>query len=94
MGKASRSKRLIESQGLREAQLGDFLNDNQMQACIDILNRPDIDDIAQTKELKRYLNQFKVDLEAKGILPDYLAYVLIANADALRQMAARRTGLN
>lgn len=71
----------------RQITLGELLNDAQMQAVIDILNRPNLDDLAITKLLKQYLGQFERQFAAVGVVPDYLAYVLLANKDALRQMA-------
>lgn len=71
----------------RTMQLGDILNPDQIQSVVNILNRTDIDDIQQTKLIKSYLSQFSRELQAIGVLPDYLAYVLIANAPMLRQMA-------
>jgi hypothetical protein len=40
-----------------------------VQAVVDIVNRPNLDDIAQTKLLKQYLAQFKIrqQLSAKGM---------------------------
>lgn len=80
---------LIENQqpGQRQVTLGDLLNDSQMQAVIDILNRPSLDDIAITKLLKQYLGQFAQQFAAVGVVPDYLAYVLLANKEQLRAMA-------
>jgi hypothetical protein len=82
---------LVENQppGGRQVTLGDLLNDSQMQAVVDILNRPNLDDIALTKLLKQYLGQYAQQFAAVGVVPDYLAYVLLANKDALRQMARR-----
>lgn len=71
----------------RTQQLGDILNSDQIQAVVDILCRTDIDDIGQTKLIKQYLAQFSQQLQAIGMVPDYLAYVLTANADNLRAMA-------
>lgn len=85
---------MIREAHLREAQLGDFFDDNQMQAIMDLLNRQDLDDLALTKALKAYLGRFRDDLLAKGLNSDYMAYWLLANADALRQMAANRNHLN
>lgn len=76
-----------EKQTQRHVSLGDVLNDSQMQAVIDILNRPNLDDIAITKLLKQYLGQFQQQLSAVGVVPDYLAYVLLANKEQLRAMA-------
>jgi hypothetical protein len=71
----------------RSATLGDLLNDSQMQAVIDILNRPNLDDIEITKLLKQYLGQFSQQFAVVGVVPDYLAYVLLANKKQLRSMA-------
>jgi hypothetical protein len=79
---------MIENSGQqRTVSLGDLLNDSQMQAVIDILNRPNLDDIAITKLLKQYLAQYAQQFAAVGIVPDYLAYVLLANKEQLRAMA-------
>jgi hypothetical protein len=78
---------LTENANWQQRSLGDFLNSDQIHAVIDILNRPNLDQIAQTKLIKQYLAKFATQLEAVGVLPDYLAYVLIANADKLRGMA-------
>lgn len=79
---------MIENSGQqRTVSLGDLLNDSQMQAVIDILNRPNLDDIAVTKLLKQYLAQYAQQFAAVGIVPDYLAYVLLANKEQLRAMA-------
>jgi hypothetical protein len=74
--------------GWKQTSLQDLLTKDQIQAVVDILNRPNLDDIAQTKLLKDYLRQYAQQLEAKGVLPDYLAYVLIHQADQIRFLAA------
>lgn len=79
---------LTESPGQRTITLQDLLTKDQLQAVVDILNRPNLDDIAQTRLLKDYLRQFDQQLQAKGVLPDYLAYLLLANAAQIRQMSA------
>jgi hypothetical protein len=85
------SDMLIENRppGHRTVTLGDILNDEQMQGVVDILNRPNLDDIAITKLLKQYLGkpEWANKFAAIGMVPDYLAYVLLANKDALRQMS-------
>src|SRR6478609_7253963 len=71
---------LIENQppGRRATTLSDLLNDSQIQAVIDILNRPNLDDIAVTKLLKQYLAQFSQQLSAVGADANYMAYFLLA----------------
>jgi hypothetical protein len=73
--------------GWKQTSLGDILNADQIQAVIDILNRPNLDDIAITKLLKQYLAKFSQQLNAVGVVPDYLAYVLLANKEQLKAMA-------
>lgn len=68
--------------------LRDILTKDQLHAVIDILNRTNLDEIKQTKLLKDYFRSFGPELEAKGVLPDYLAYVVIYHADMIRAMAA------
>lgn len=36
-----------------------------------------VDDMAMTKQLKELLNQHTAELETVGVVPDYLAYVLV-----------------
>lgn len=79
---------LTESPGGRTISIGEMLNDEQIQAVVDIMNRPGLDDLAVTKMLKSYLGQFNLQLSAIGVNPDYLAYLLLANAPALRQASA------
>ncbi len=74
---------------MRTVQLGDLLDDNQMQGVMAILNRRGLDNIALTKALKAYLAQFRDDLERKGIDDAYLAYLLTYMAPQLRAAAAR-----
>jgi anion-transporting ArsA/GET3 family ATPase len=79
---------LTESSDTKMTSLGDLLTKDQIQAVVDILNRTNIDEISQTKMIKDYLRQFDAQLQAKGVIPDYLAYVLIHQADQIRAMAA------
>jgi hypothetical protein len=79
---------LSESSDTKMTSLSALLTKDQIQAVVDILNRTNIDEIAQTKLLKEYLRTFDAQLQAKGVLPDYLAYVLIHQADQIRAMAA------
>jgi argininosuccinate lyase len=73
--------------GWQQKPLGDVLNRNQIQAVVDIFNRTDIDDIAQTKLVKQYLSQFRQQIEVAGYDVGFLAYALLANKAALQQMA-------
>jgi hypothetical protein len=79
---------LIEGQNILDF-LHSILNNSQVQAVVDIVNRQSLDDIARTKLLKQYLAQFKMQLEAKGLLPDYFAYLIMANEGAVKQMSAQ-----
>lgn len=79
---------LTESPDTKMTSLGDLLTKDQIQAVVDILNRTNIDEIAQTKMIKDYLRQFDAQLQAKGVIPDYLAYMLIHHADQIRAMSA------
>jgi regulator of replication initiation timing len=74
--------------GWQQKPLGDVLNRNQIQAVVDIFNRTDIDDIAQTKLVKQYLSQFTREINAAGYDVGFLAYALLANKAALQQMSA------
>ncbi len=57
--------------------LGELLTDEQGEHVCKLMLQHD-DEIELTRALKAYLNQFSAELEAKGVLPDYLAYVLLA----------------
>jgi hypothetical protein len=72
--------------------LAEFLTDAQGQAVVDILNRPNLDEIAQTKLLKQYLGQPQIrqQLSAKSMDHEYLAYMIMHQAENIRQ-AARAT---
>jgi hypothetical protein len=61
---------------MRTVQLGDLLDENQIKGVLEILNRQDQDDIATTAALKTYLQQFRAELERKGVDDAYLAYLL------------------
>lgn len=56
-------------------KLGDLLTSEQSARTTDILNGQG-DDSYKIKKLKQYFNTIKADLEAKGALPEYLAYVV------------------
>ena len=63
---------------MKIAKLSDLLTQEQMEEVCDIFNTSD-DDMDAVRKLKIYLNNLKEQLEAKGIVPDYLAYVLLAS---------------
>jgi hypothetical protein len=75
--------------GHRSMDLGDLLNPDQIQAVLDILNRPNLDDIAIAKLLKQYLAKFSQQLSAVGLEHTYLAYMILARKDQLRAMSAQ-----
>ena len=52
--------------------LPEMVNDQIMQ----ILNSG-VDGMAMTKELKPLLSRFTAELETVGVVPDYLAYMLV-----------------
>jgi hypothetical protein len=72
----------------RTTTLGDILSDEQIQGVVDILNRPNLDDIAVAKLLKQYLGNPKWadGFDVIGMVPEFVAYVIVANKDALRRM--------
>ncbi len=52
-------------------KLKDLLSEEQIKHCVDLLNTD------KTIELRKYLNDMKPILQAKGIYPDYLYYVML-----------------
>lgn len=75
----------VLTESTRSVALSDILTDDQIKVVVEILNRPNVDDIAMTKLLKEYLRTIGPQLEAKGVVADYLAYMIIHMADQLRQ---------
>lgn len=64
-------------EGWTQKTLGEFLTVQQSTDVEKILKEtPEEDSI---KKLKEYLRPLETELKGKGILPDYLAYVLYAN---------------
>lgn len=61
---------------MKQMILTDLLNEKQIKTVRLILNSEDPwkDQITR---LKQYLNGFRAELEAKEVLPEYLAYLLI-----------------
>lgn len=56
--------------------LGDILSKQQLKDIAKLLN--ETPEHNQVEFLKNYLNTFPEELEAKGVLPDFLAYMLYA----------------
>lgn len=63
---------------MKTVSLSQLLTDDMAGECAKIIATGE-DDFQRVKELKEYLVKFRAELEAKGILPEYLAYVLLAN---------------
>jgi uncharacterized membrane protein len=65
---------------MRTMKLGEILTDAQIERTLDIIQSTTRHD--RIAKLKEYFSSFKDELEKKGVLPDYLAYVveyLLAN---------------
>lgn len=62
---------------MKTTNLTELLNDEQIKEVDKILNAKGYV-WERTKKLKEYLGQFRIELVAKGVLPEYLSYVLIA----------------
>lgn len=55
--------------------LGEILTEPQIEAVLDIIQKYP-DSIERVKQMKAYLSPFKAELEKKGVVADYLAYVI------------------
>lgn len=60
----------------KSVKLTELLTEAQLDEVEKILEASGGDRMKASNELKRYLGQFKVELEAKGANSDYLAYVI------------------
>ena len=60
----------------KQVLLTDLLTETQLDEVERILNHCGGDRMKATKDLRSYLGQFKVEMEAKGVNTDYLAYVI------------------
>lgn len=60
---------------MKTIQLGELLNEQQLVETKRILHST-TDPIERVRRLKDYFETFSEELEAKGVLPDYLAYVV------------------
>lgn len=69
--------------GSREVKLGDLLSRETMDRIIPVMNRirsGKTDPIAGKNEILGILDTVREDLLAKGVLAEYLAYVLLSYA--------------
>lgn len=62
-------------EGTKMVKLTDLLSHEQLDVVESILNETP-DRMKASNKLRRYLAQFKAELEAKGVVSDYLAYVI------------------
>ena len=82
----SKLKNAFDRTDVPTTTLGDILDQLPpmiLDQIMEIVNSS-ADDQAFTRQLKPLLNRFKDDLEAVGILPDYLAYALLYARKHLR----------
>lgn len=63
------------SDEVRHMKLSELLTHEQLDEVERILNSTE-DRMDASNQLRRYLAQFKTELEAKGVVSDYLAYVI------------------
>jgi len=61
---------------MRTITLGELMTPEQLDRCYEIIKSCNGDSAMATSKLKSYLIQFREQLEAKGVLPEYLAYGL------------------
>lgn len=69
--------------GWKQMQLGDLLPQKDLEKFVRIMNRirtKKVDDIVGRKEIMALLEPLREELEKKGVLADYLSYVLLAKA--------------
>lgn len=64
---------------VRTVKLCELLTDEQLAMVERILNT-ESDDFHKSNALRRYLETFKDELEAKGVAPGFLAYVIVFKA--------------
>ena len=63
------------SEETKQVLLSDLLTHEQLDEVERILNTTE-DRMDASNKLRRYLAQFKTELEAKGVVSDYLAYLI------------------
>jgi hypothetical protein len=59
--------------GWKQMKLGEILTPEQIAHTVQVM-KSGASEIEKTRQLKEYYGQFKAQLEAKGILPEFLAY--------------------
>ena len=64
-------------EGWETKTLGDLLTDAQLAETQKILEEPNLDDFERSNKLRRYYESIKTELEAKGVVPGFLAYVVV-----------------
>ena len=65
---------------MRQVKLGDLLSEKALKELAPIMNKiqkGDLDAMAGYQEISKKLEPYKSDLERKGVLHQYLAYVLV-----------------
>lgn len=66
--------------GWHLVKVSDLLTEEQMKSVSEIFTRAKVEKRTEqwlVAQLKEYLNQHQEQLEAKGVLPDYLACMLL-----------------
>ncbi len=63
------------SEETKQVKLIDLLTHEQLDEVERILSETE-DQMEASNKLRRYLSQFRSELEAKGVVSDYLAYVI------------------
>ncbi len=70
-------------EGWRTVQIEHLLSEEQIQMVLEIVNDK-TDKRPMADRLREYLQQFDTELQAKGVLPAYLAYYLEAYLAVVR----------
>lgn len=63
--------------GWETKKMTDILTDAQLDETQKILDEKGLDDFERSNKLKRYYESFKAQLDAKGVDPGFLAYVVV-----------------
>lgn len=63
--------------GWETKKLTDILTEAQIEETQKILNEEGMDDFERSNKLRRYFESFKDELDAKGVVPGFLAYVVV-----------------
>jgi hypothetical protein len=67
---------MLVSEPIKQVKLTDILTEAQLDEVERILNECGGDRTKATQYLRRYFNTFNVELHNKGVVADYLAYVI------------------